>query len=78
MESTARMSFALAVALGIASGQTAVALGIIAAPILSLTVVPLAFAGRAVAPRSGRAAQARDEGPSSRWRTAGASRQPCS
>src|SRR6476646_9788179 len=47
-ESTARMSFALAVALGIASGQTAVALGIIAAPILSLTVVPLAFAGRAV------------------------------
>ncbi len=48
MESTARMSFALAVALGIASGQTAVALGIIAAPILSLAVVPLAFAGRAV------------------------------
>ena len=47
-ESTARMSFALAVALGIASGQTAVALGIVAAPVLSLTVVPLAFAGRAV------------------------------
>src|SRR3954447_24569583 len=48
-ESTARMSFALAVAVGIASGQTAVALGIVAAPVLSLTVVPLAFAGRAVA-----------------------------
>ncbi len=48
-ESTARMSFALAVAVGIASGQTAVALGIAAAPLLSLTVVPLAFAGRAVA-----------------------------
>ena len=31
-ESTARMSFALAVAVGIASGQTAVALGIVAAP----------------------------------------------
>src|SRR6478672_2808053 len=51
-ESTARMSFALAVALGIASGQTAVALGIIAAPILSLAVVPLAFAGRAVRGRA--------------------------
>src|SRR4051795_3178202 len=48
-ESTARMSFALAVAVGIASGQVAVALGIVAAPLLSLTVVPLAFAGRAVA-----------------------------
>jgi O-antigen/teichoic acid export membrane protein len=56
-ESTARVSFALAVAVGIASGQTAVALGIVAAPVLSLTVVPLAFAGRAVA-RS-RAAPAR-------------------
>ena len=43
-ESTARVSFALAVAVGIASGQTAVALGIVAAPLLSLTVVPLAFA----------------------------------
>ncbi len=48
-ESTARVSFALAVAVGIASGQTAVALGIVAAPLLSLTVVPLAFAGRAMA-----------------------------
>ena len=51
-ESTARMSFAFAVAVGIASGQTAVALGIVAAPVLSLTVVPLAFAGRAVARRA--------------------------
>ena len=47
-ESTARVSFALAVAVGIASGQTAVALGIVAAPLVSLTVVPLAFAGRAL------------------------------
>jgi O-antigen/teichoic acid export membrane protein len=51
-ESTARMSFALAVAVGIASGQTAVALGIIAAPVVSLAVVPLAFAGRAVRSRA--------------------------
>jgi O-antigen/teichoic acid export membrane protein len=51
-ESTTRMSFALAVAVGIAHGQTAVALGIVAAPVLSLTVVPLAFAGRAVSRRS--------------------------
>jgi O-antigen/teichoic acid export membrane protein len=56
-ESTARVSFALAVAVGIASGQTAVALGIVAAPLLSLTVVPLAFAHRAVA--QSRAAPAR-------------------
>src|SRR5205823_6624418 len=50
-ESTTRMSFALVVAVGIASGQTVVALGIVAAPVLSLTVVPLAFAGRAVRER---------------------------
>jgi len=46
MESTSRICFAIAVALGIASGQTAVALGIAAAPILSLVVVPAAFARR--------------------------------
>jgi len=44
MESTSRVCFALAVALGIASGQTAVALGIAAAPLVSLVVVPAAFA----------------------------------
>jgi O-antigen/teichoic acid export membrane protein len=44
MESTSRIAFAIAVALGIASGQTAVALGIAAAPFVSLVVVPLAFA----------------------------------
>jgi O-antigen/teichoic acid export membrane protein len=44
MESISRISFAIAVALGIASGQTAVALGIAAAPFVSLVVVPLAFA----------------------------------
>ncbi len=44
MESVSRVCFALAVALGIASGQTAVALGIAAAPFVSLVVVPAAFA----------------------------------
>jgi O-antigen/teichoic acid export membrane protein len=44
MESTSRIAFAIAVALGIASGQTAVALGIAAAPFVSLVVVPVAFA----------------------------------
>jgi O-antigen/teichoic acid export membrane protein len=42
-ESVARTAFPAAVALGIASGQTAVALGIVAAPTLSLIVVPFAF-----------------------------------
>jgi O-antigen/teichoic acid export membrane protein len=46
MEALARLCFALAVALGISSGQTAVALGIAAAPLLSLVVVPAAFARR--------------------------------
>jgi len=46
MESTSRVSFAIAVALGIASGQTAVALGIAAAPFVSLIVIPIAFARR--------------------------------
>jgi O-antigen/teichoic acid export membrane protein len=49
MESVSRVCFALAVALGIAHGQTAVALGIAAAPFVSLVVVPLAFARSAQA-----------------------------
>jgi O-antigen/teichoic acid export membrane protein len=43
MESISRLSFALAVAVGVASGSTAVALGIAAAPLVSLVVVPAAF-----------------------------------
>jgi O-antigen/teichoic acid export membrane protein len=39
------MIFALAVVVGIASGQTAIALGVAFAPLLSLVVVPLAFVG---------------------------------
>jgi O-antigen/teichoic acid export membrane protein len=50
LEATSRLMFALAVAVGIAEGQTAVALGMAAAPFVSLVVVPLAFARR---PRAG-------------------------
>ena len=46
MESVSRICFALAAALGVTSGQTAVALGIAAAPFVSLVVVPAAFARR--------------------------------
>jgi O-antigen/teichoic acid export membrane protein len=46
MEATSRFMFALAVAVGIAEGQTAVALGIAAAPIVSLSVVPWALRRR--------------------------------
>jgi O-antigen/teichoic acid export membrane protein len=45
-ESISRTAFPFAVALGVASGQTAVALGIVAAPTLSLIVVPFAFLRR--------------------------------
>jgi O-antigen/teichoic acid export membrane protein len=45
-ESVARTAFPFAVALGLASGQTAVAMGIVAAPTLSLMVVPFAFLRR--------------------------------
>ncbi len=50
MESFSRVAFALAVALGITSGQTAVALGIAAAPFVSLVVVPVAFARSSTPP----------------------------
>ena len=46
MESSSRICFAIAVAVGIAHGETAVALGIAAAPLVSLVVVPAAFARR--------------------------------
>ncbi len=45
-EALARVCFPVAVAVGIASGQTAVALGIVAAPFASLLVIPWAFARR--------------------------------
>jgi len=46
MEAVSRICFVIAVALGIAHGQVAVALGIAAAPFVSLVVVPWAFARR--------------------------------
>jgi O-antigen/teichoic acid export membrane protein len=46
MESFSRLLFAVAVAVGVATGQTAVALGMAAAPFVSLVVVPLAFSRR--------------------------------
>lgn len=46
MEASSRLLFAVAVAIGIASGQSAVAFGMAAAPFVSLVVVPLAFARR--------------------------------
>jgi O-antigen/teichoic acid export membrane protein len=46
MEATTRLLFALAVAVGIASGQNVVAMGMAAAPFVSLVVVPWAFARR--------------------------------
>jgi O-antigen/teichoic acid export membrane protein len=46
MEAFSRICFVLAVAVGIAHGQLAVALGIAAAPLVSLVVVPWAFARR--------------------------------
>ena len=45
-EAVSRTAFPLAVAIGIASGETAVALGIVAAPAFSLIVVPFAFLRR--------------------------------
>ncbi|MFL5824324.1 MAG: lipopolysaccharide biosynthesis protein [Solirubrobacteraceae bacterium] len=65
LESTSRFLFALAVAVGIASGQTAVALGMAVAPFVSLSVIPLAFS-RVHPPIPGEgipAADAAGEGP---------------
>jgi O-antigen/teichoic acid export membrane protein len=42
-ESCSRVCFALAVTIGVASGQSVIALGIIAGPCFSLIVLPLAF-----------------------------------
>ncbi|HEX8066115.1 MAG TPA: hypothetical protein VF520_06275 [Thermoleophilaceae bacterium] len=46
MEAISRVMFAVAVTVGIADGQSAVALGIVAAPLFSLTVVPWALGRR--------------------------------
>jgi O-antigen/teichoic acid export membrane protein len=49
MEAVSRLLFAVAVAVGIASGQSVVAMGMAAAPFVSLVVVPLAFSRRPAA-----------------------------
>ena len=49
LEACSRLAFAVAVAVGIAQGQSAVALGMAAAPFVSLVVVPWAFSRRPVA-----------------------------
>ena len=79
LESTSRFLFALAVAVGITSGQGAVALGIAAAPFVSLVVVPWAFSRRKrrARPRQRPAAASR-ETRESPCRTAWASRSACS
>lgn len=66
MEASSRCLFALAVAVGIAEGQTAVALGMAAAPIVSLAVVPWALGRRL------RAEAAADDGPEDAGRGPGA------
>ena len=52
LESCSRCLFALAVVIGVLEGQGAVALGIAAAPLVSLMVVPWALRGRDPAPPS--------------------------
>jgi O-antigen/teichoic acid export membrane protein len=49
LEASSRLAFALAVAVGVAEGQSAVALGMAAAPFVSLVVVPWAFSRRPAA-----------------------------
>lgn len=51
IESLVRFMFPLAVVLGIASGQNVIAMGILAGPVISLFVVPLALVGRGRAQR---------------------------
>jgi len=57
LESASRVLFPVAVAIGIAEGQTAVALGIAAAPLVSLVVVPWAFSRRSDEPAPGPVAE---------------------
>ena len=64
LESTSRFLFALAAAVGIASGQNAVALGMAVAPFVLLSVIPFAFGRfRPRGPAGVPAADAAREGP---------------
>jgi O-antigen/teichoic acid export membrane protein len=62
LEATSRVLFALAVAVGVAEGQDVVALGILAAPLFSLVVVPWALSRRLRAAEAGAPAK-EAEGP---------------
>jgi O-antigen/teichoic acid export membrane protein len=62
MEATSRLAFVLAVALGVAHGQSAVAIGIAAAPFVSLVVVPAAFARQRRTPDAATDADAAADG----------------
>ena len=72
LEALSRLAFAVAVAVGIAEGQSAVALGMAAAPFVSLVVVPWAFSRRPAAQE--RKARRRTSSASG---AAGASRSRC-
>ena len=61
LEAASRLLFAVAVAVGIAEGQTAVALGMAAAPLFSLVVVPLAFRRRPPPPDAGQRRRGADD-----------------
>jgi O-antigen/teichoic acid export membrane protein len=63
MESASRIAFAIAAAVGITHGQSAIAMGIAAAPFVSLVVVPAAFARRATRGPDSVAGDAALEGP---------------
>jgi O-antigen/teichoic acid export membrane protein len=60
IEAIGRVGFAAAVAIGVATGQSVLALGIVAGPLVGLLVVPLAFARRNPAAAPAQAA-GRDE-----------------
>jgi O-antigen/teichoic acid export membrane protein len=53
LEAISRVCFALAVVVGVASGQSAVAIGMAVAPLMSLLVVPWFFARRSADPPPG-------------------------
>ncbi len=61
VEATSRFCFALVAALGIATGETVVALGILAAPLFSLFVVPLALLSRGAPAAAGHGHHADEE-----------------
>ena len=80
-ESVFRTIFAVLVAIRLLSGQSAVAIGIVAAPALSLMVVPFAFARRAKREQAAAPLPAeqrtRTIASGSRWPTAAASPPRC-